>query len=57
MAEKKGRLTLYEDYLSEETKAELAARDAAKQAEAAKKKKDGRVHWIHSLPNGVGLLT
>ena len=41
-APKKGRLTLYEDLLSEETKAEMAAKDAAAQAaEARKKKKDG----------------
>ena len=44
-APKKGRLTLYEDLLSKETIAEMQAKDAAKQAEAAKKKKDGRVSW------------
>ncbi|KXT13517.1 hypothetical protein AC579_4148 [Pseudocercospora musae] len=36
----KKRLTLYEDLLSQETIAEMQAKDAAKQAEAAKKKKD-----------------
>lgn len=40
---KKGRLTLYEDLLSSEAIAEMQAKDAAKQAEVAKKKKDGSV--------------
>jgi hypothetical protein len=42
-APKKKGLSLYEDLLSKETIAEMQARDAAKQAEEAKKKKDGRV--------------
>lgn len=42
-APKKGRLTLYEELLSEETLAERKAREVATQAEESKKKKDGRV--------------
>ncbi|CAK4033887.1 hypothetical protein AC578_8877 [Lecanosticta acicola] len=42
-APKKGRLTLYEDLLSEETRAEIAAKDAQSQAEEAKKKKDASI--------------
>lgn len=40
---KKGRLTLYENLLSKDTLREMQARDAAKMADEAKKKKDGTV--------------
>lgn len=42
-APKKGRLTLYEDLLSEETLAEMKAKDAAAHVEEAKKKSNGSV--------------
>lgn len=42
---KKGRLSLYEDLISDNARAEIKARDdqAAAAADAAKKKKDGTV--------------
>jgi splicing factor 45 len=41
---KKGRLSLYEDRISESSRAEIQAREDQKvAAEAAKKKKDGTV--------------